>query len=140
MLFNEFRKWFFRLYNPSEVTQNNRITALEAATTNPKVYRALLSQSGTDAPVATVLENTIGDITFAYGNGSYDVISDAKFTENKTLLFIGTANPDFSDAYPAVIGFMWVSHSNLSIKTAENNGTPKDGVLKFTSIEILVYD
>lgn len=28
--------------------------------TKPKVYRALLTQTGTDAPVATVLENTLG--------------------------------------------------------------------------------
>jgi len=40
-----------------------------------KVYTALLTQSGTDAPVATVLENTLGiNLTFSYlGVGVYTV-------------------------------------------------------------------
>lgn len=50
-----------------------------------KVYTALLSQSGTDAPVATVLENTIGTITWLRdGVGSYYASSAALFTASKT--------------------------------------------------------
>ena len=43
-----------------------------------KVYRALLTQTGTDAPVATVLENTIGaNITYNYNSaGQYVAVSD----------------------------------------------------------------
>ena len=37
-----------------------------------KVYRALLSQSGTDAPVATVLENTlVGEVVWTYDNEGF---------------------------------------------------------------------
>ena len=55
-----------------------------------KVYTALLSQSGTNAPVATVLENTLGDIvTFTYKDvGTYNIISNGLFTEGKTIHLI----------------------------------------------------
>jgi hypothetical protein len=36
------------------------VNAANSAAEAPKVYRALLTQSGTNAPVATVLENTLG--------------------------------------------------------------------------------
>jgi hypothetical protein len=50
-----------------------------------KVYTALLTQTGTDAPVATVLENTIGNITWEYfGTGIYNCKSICNFIGNKT--------------------------------------------------------
>lgn len=56
------------------------------------VYTALLSQSGTDAPVATVLENTIGAVTTDRSSaGSYSMLSDNLFTANKTII------PPFGD-------------------------------------------
>jgi hypothetical protein len=63
-----------------------------------KVYTALLSQSGTDAPVATVLENTLG-VTPTYGYssaGDYTLISAGFFTEDKKYLFQGQVN-NFDD-------------------------------------------
>lgn len=52
----------------------------------PKVYRALLSQSGTDAPTAVVLENTLGgELVWNYIDvGVYRGILNGAFTENKT--------------------------------------------------------
>ena len=44
-----------------------------AATASYLVYTALLSQSGTDAPVATVLENTLGGtVVWSYVSGGLD--------------------------------------------------------------------
>lgn len=53
-----------------------------------KVYTALLTQTGTDAPVATVLENTLGgEIVWSYdGFGSYIGSLNGAFTENKTFI------------------------------------------------------
>lgn len=52
-----------------------------------KVYTALLTQSGTDAPVATVLENTIGDIVWERGSaGNYTGTLTNAFIENKTFI------------------------------------------------------
>lgn len=54
-----------------------------------KVYTALLSQSGTDAPTAVILENTIGNIVWTYiGTGSYEATSVGLFTLNKTVFNI----------------------------------------------------
>ena len=76
------------------------------------VYTALLTQSGTDAPVATVLENTIGTITWSYnGGGSYLANSSSLFTADKT----------------------W------SIASANDTGTPI-GTLAFDATQILFYN
>lgn len=38
------------------------------------VYTALLTQSGTSAPVATVLQNTLGTVTYSYNSlGNYNI-------------------------------------------------------------------
>ena len=52
-----------------------------------KVYTALLSQSGTNAPVATVLENTLGDIVWSRDREGefYADITGNLFTSNKTF-------------------------------------------------------
>ena len=52
----------------------------------PKVYKALLTQTGTDAPVATVLENTLGGVPiWTYGGvGTYDVTLADAFPTSKT--------------------------------------------------------
>ncbi len=53
-----------------------------------KVYKALLTQSGTDAPVATVLENTLGGtVVWEYrGVGTYRGQLVDAFTNNKTFI------------------------------------------------------
>lgn len=53
------------------------------------VYTALLTQSGTDAPVATVLENTLGGTVVWTRNdtGIYTGTLAGAFTENKTFCF-----------------------------------------------------
>ncbi len=53
-----------------------------------KMYTALLSQSGTDAPVATVLQNTLGGtlVWARTGVGVYTATLAGAFTENKTFL------------------------------------------------------
>lgn len=55
-----------------------------------KVYTALISQTGTNAPVATVLENTLGGtVTFVYSNiGNYGADLIGAFTANKTAVII----------------------------------------------------
>jgi len=52
-----------------------------------KVYTALLTQTGTDAPVATVLENTLGGevIWGRVGVGIYSAILANAFTADNTI-------------------------------------------------------
>jgi hypothetical protein len=59
-----------------------------------KVYTALLTQEGTDAPVATVLENTLGDIVWTRSmEGVYLGTLIGAFTTDKT--FIPPYSADF---------------------------------------------
>lgn len=65
-----------------------------------KVYTALLTQSGTDAPVATVLENTLGGtvVWTRQSAGIYNATLVGAFTENKTYIqnsgdWNGNGNP-----------------------------------------------
>ena len=52
-----------------------------------RVYTALLTQTGTDAPVAIVLENTLGNVVWTRDNlGIYVGTSSGSFTENKTII------------------------------------------------------
>jgi hypothetical protein len=108
-----------------------------------KVYTALLSQVGINAPVATVLENTIGNITWTYlGTGSYAGNLISAFPLNKTYFSV---NNRFSDdggasAYDA---FLYRANDDFFALTLWNNGTPSDNLI-FSgapiSIEIRVYN
>lgn len=59
-----------------------------------QVYTALLSQTGTSAPTATVLENTLGVTpTFGYGSvGNYTITIAGEFNEAKTFYTLQQAN------------------------------------------------
>jgi hypothetical protein len=62
-------------------------------TTRPyKVYTALLTQSGTNAPVATVLQNTLsGTITWSYSSvGNYQGTLVGAFPSSKTFFYINS--------------------------------------------------
>ncbi len=102
-----------------------------------KVYRALLSQSGTDAPVATVLENTIGTITYDYDSaGSYGLNSSALFTSGKTFVMGGGSSNNASTyVYLGEIN----STSRIGIRARDLEGTFSDDIMANTPIEILVY-
>ena len=71
---------------------NYKTTSLEVANLSKTytVYTAKVSQSGTDAPTATVIENTTDEtFTFDYlSQGTYKVTkSGSTFDETKTVVF-----------------------------------------------------
>jgi hypothetical protein len=59
-----------------------------------KVYTAILTQTSTFAPVASILQNELGEITFSVlSEGEYNVESiEGSFTPNKTAILIGNTN------------------------------------------------
>ena len=63
-----------------------------------KVYRALLTQTGTDAPVATVIENTLG--------------GDVVWTRGLTGIYFGTLAGAFPSGKTYVSPFQYVDTSN----------------------------
>jgi len=98
-----------------------------------KVYRATLSQTGTSAPVATVLENTLGGtVVWSYlGNASYQATLAGGFTVGKTIISpdnVTFATGDYFTATDIQANFVEVS-------------TNDNGVLPpFFTIEIRVYN
>jgi hypothetical protein len=79
---------------PSAIVSQTTIPAIPPVD-NVLRYKALLTQSGTDAPVATVLEDTLGDIyglppALSYNAvGTYDITLTGAFTVNKTFILTG---------------------------------------------------
>ena len=104
-----------------------------------KVYTALLSQTGTDAPVAIVLENTLGEIVWSREiKGIYIGTLLNTFIEDKTHLIL-TNNTYTLGGYPSYNSFDVKDTDSVRIVTTE---FPEniDGNLYNTPIEIRVYN
>ena len=104
-----------------------------------KVYTALLTQKGTDAPVATVLENTLGEIIWSREiKGIYTGTLLNTFIEDKTHLVL-TNNTYTLGGYPSYNSFDVKGTDSVRIVTTE---FPEniDGNLYNTPIEIRVYN
>ena len=96
-----------------------------------KVYTALLSQSGTSAPTATVLENTLGGTVVWTRNstGLYTGTLAGVFTANKTWTSIT------STATGTVTGAVSTSVDTVTVATSS-----LDSALTNSAIEIRVYN
>lgn len=115
--------------------------------TEPKVYRALLTQNGTADPVATVLENTLGG-TVVWGRsaeGIYTATLAGAFTENKTFILGSLGYSNESDV--RFLSPVRTSVNVITLRTVRwhwedlttQNLTRSDEELDNTSFEILVY-
>lgn len=101
-------------------------------------YTALLTQTGTTAPTAVVLENTLGqDIVWTYtGVGTYTGTSVGTFTEQNKIGII-TSQTDLSDT-GVTTGFR-VSNDAIIIATLNPAGSTLDGLLSDSLVEVRVY-
>ena len=117
---------------------------LENSSARPyKVYTALLSQSGTNAPVATVLENTLGGtVVWTRGSvGLYIGTLDNGFssTLSKVRIFISGGEPSqnatgFYNALPNNI-------DSVQVNTRNTSGSLADSLMSTgATIEIRVYN
>ena len=113
-----------------------------------EVYTALLTQSGTNAPVATVLENTLGvDITWTYiSTGNYvgtipsgTFTADAYLTTPSTAIQTAANNINYKVALR--IDNSDVTYKSLVLTTLNcNSGNLVNSVLGNQPIEIRVYN
>ena len=104
-----------------------------------KVYTALVTQTGTNAPVATVLENTIGNIWFTYdGVGSYRINSNSLFTANKTATFISSLDGEWLQIQSSTAVVLYSYNLNFFVIDTVGNAT--DSFLSGYPIEIRVYN
>lgn len=113
----------------------------KAAVSTTKVYRALLSQSGTDAPVATVLENSLGGVPV------WTRANPGEYLLTLASAFLGTATPirdalfnDSGGTFDAVLGTDGGAHE-YSLKTfaAADLFSPDDDCLAAYFFSIAVY-
>ena len=95
-----------------------------------KVYTALLSQSGTNAPVANVLENTLGGVPTYQRNtqGAYQLTLSNAFINLKTALFITDSSASQLRIYRSSASVI-----NIEMSTGDNT-------LLNNTIEIRVYN
>lgn len=130
----------------SKIDSTGTITVIEGASSlNYKVYTALLTQSGTDTPVATVLENTLGGIPVWTRNtiGTYTITLAGAFPITKTFCFLTiTGNGDTDGRIITEINYAGAPNDNqrgFVIKNAATN-LNSDGIGANSCIEIRVYN
>jgi hypothetical protein len=118
--------------SPNQVVVKSQ---LDAVGRPYKVYTALLSQSGTNAPIATVLENTLGGtvVWSRNSNGVYFGTLSGAFTVDKTGIM---ATPSFSNIIVSAIR----SDNNSIIIRTSTSGTLSDSGLTNVLTEIRVYN
>jgi hypothetical protein len=94
--------------------------------------------SNTGAPIVTILENTLGNLSYSYSAvGYYNIYSpDSVFTSGKTVCFIASAGDD-----PAGVSFGFMRRTGVdSIFILTQDATvDANGMLNATAIEIRVY-
>ena len=115
-------------------TKSATVDQLSAFITSYNSYVALLTQSGTDAPVATVLSNNLtGTFTWARTDvGIYTLTtSAATFTADKTIVFLNAGSA------PSLITGERTSDTVLTIQTI--SGGLADGAITNGAFEIRIY-
>lgn len=101
-----------------------------------KSYVALLTQSGTDAPVPTILENTIGNIVWLrIADGEYEGKLTNGFVVGKTTIICPS-----SSSVGATITNDVPDNSTIIIVTGNSTDIYVDNLLNNTTIEIRVYN
>lgn len=125
--------------NASELTSGT----VPSARMPYKIYRALLNQSGTAAPVATVLENTLGgSVVWTRGGvGRYSGTLSGAFTASKTMVFIQspTAITDGTSLGAKSSTTSVVDVASDFVDVSAPGANPADDLLIDTALEILVY-
>ena len=120
-------------------TTLNPYIVSSTATVNPlpyKIYAAIINQSGTSAPTATILENTIGDIVWTYtAQGSYQGTLSNAFVLNKTSVMVASTT---------INGVNTTGNRNTSstvnLYSTDNLSVGYNGGFYSTAIEIKVYN
>lgn len=105
-----------------------------------KIYKANLTQSGTNAPAATIFENTIGNIVWTRtGIGTYRGTLTGAFSLTRTWCEIAESAFNNGVNYGTYIDVSTVDY--VLVQTIDQNtaGAPLDDQLYNTSVLIEVY-
>ena len=105
-----------------------------------KVYTALVTQSGSSAPTAIVLENEIGDIVWTrVDTGTYRANLTNAFPPAKTGLIVGPVN-FFGGSAMALGRESGDNIDRIELWVLDGFGNNVDGALDKTLVEIRVYN
>lgn len=121
--------------NKKTTTQD--IADLGDGSSNYKVYVALLTQTGINAPVATVIKNTLGGtvVWSRVSGGNYEGTLIGAFPDGKTATFI-TNGQSLSTGDIHLYRF---SDDVVNLSTASDGQTGSDGSIVKASVKIEVY-
>tara|TARA_R110000868_G_scaffold367067_1_gene630024 strand:+ start:95 stop:547 length:453 start_codon:yes stop_codon:yes gene_type:complete len=132
-------KYWFNLeqYIKSFIPVTPTTTTTSSTTTAPpayKIYSALVTQSGTNPPTVTILQNTLGGTpVWSYvGVGLYAATLSGAFTTNKTSILVGSL---FSTTGVSSSS----SGSNLFNISTYEGGSFVNDILNKTTVEVKVY-
>lgn len=126
--------------NITSTTKGEKGDASSAATLGYKVYTALLTQTGTNAPTAIILQNTLGILSYSYdGVGLYTIVSFGLFTLNKTGILKGSvtnnSDPSFEGSFTTLVS----DTNTITLRTASSSLSLSNDCMLDTLIEIRVY-
>lgn len=120
--------------NKTNPTKNFTVDSVVQAGLGYTVYTALLTQTGTNAPVATILKNNTG-ATFTWartGGGTYTITASGNaFTNNKTIVFMNLGEY----AGGGIPRSVWARTSD-TVVTITTGG---DGRITNGSFEVRIY-
>lgn len=144
--FNDYVQLMEKVFNVSGIVANGlpdndtngyqMYLAFRAVFRPKKVYKALITQSGTSAPTVTVIENTLGGtvVWARTGTGVYTGTLVGAFTANKTWAIVqsdgGSANPELKRTSDDVV----------TLKTYNIVPAAADALLTASSLLIEVQD
>ena len=102
------------------------------------VYTALITQTGTDAPVATVLQNTTGGTIVWTRNstGRYvATISGATYTTDKTTVLVTSGGNNDNILRPRITATTAIDWYNID----SSDNAVSDTIAETTTVEIRIY-
>lgn len=130
-----------RLFGSDSNGDQKQFDMSNFSATTYKVYTALLTQTSTNAPTATVLENTIGGIPVWSYNlvGRYLLTLSGAFTGNVIISITNGANN--TSRAPFVYECQKLNSNSIFLNVKESDSsTITNGGLTNASIEIKVYN
>lgn len=138
---------FVRVQDLNSVIEetNAELDALSSGSSGPLVYKALITQTGTNAPTAIVLENTLGQTpTYAYdGVGNYYLELGTPVDVNKTFVtFTQTQPNDRNDMSSLIEVFDNTTTTQIYFASYRNTAGTfsfQDAIITATPICIEVY-
>ena len=132
-----------RTFTDTDVKNAINTMSLDQYNSTPtsSVYIVTLTQTSTNAPVATVLSDTITGIVWARtGVGTYTATKSGAFTSGKTTP--NATGASCSDIAGNKITAQWTSTNVITVKTyaAADTETLADGVLSSQEFQIKIYE